>query len=76
MLRAVPTATDDIGVELLITTKTKTPRVQRERVVRGDVDEADLVATALSVSRAVQASVDHPIRGWPCRGCAYSTVCS
>jgi CRISPR/Cas system-associated exonuclease Cas4 (RecB family) len=63
-------------LELCVTTKAKTPTVQIEELVRTDADERDLVATAASVLRAVDAGVDHPIRGWQCRGCPYSGVCS
>ncbi len=67
---------DDVGLELLITTKSKTPAVQRVGLVRGDADECDLVATAVGVSRAVDAGVDFPLRGWSCRGCPYGGACT
>jgi CRISPR/Cas system-associated exonuclease Cas4 (RecB family) len=63
-------------LELCLTTKAKTPTVQLEEFVRTAADERDLVATAASVLRGVDAGVDHPIRGWQCRGCPYSGVCS
>jgi hypothetical protein len=62
-------------VHLVLTTKAKTPDVQLERLVRSKQDELDLIATASSVVRAAQAGVDHPIRGWQCRGCAYAGAC-
>jgi len=67
---------DGCRLELLITTKVKSPQVQRVEVVRGDADEADLVATAVGVSRAVDAGVDFPIRAWVCKGCPFGGVCS
>jgi putative RecB family exonuclease len=62
-------------VELLITTKTQKPDVQIERVVRTKADRADLVVTAQSVVTAIAAGIDHPIRGWACRGCPYAHAC-
>jgi hypothetical protein len=60
---------------LIITTKTKTPTVQRAAVHRGPEDEHDVLSTAASVTRAIAAGVDHPIRGWPCRSCPYAHAC-
>ncbi len=62
-------------VAMVITTKTKKPDVQIERPSRGLSDEADLLATMVSVDRAITAGVDHPVRGWVCRGCPYSGSC-
>jgi hypothetical protein len=62
-------------VELLLVTKGKEPTIQREQFVRTDADVRDLVATASGVLRAVDAGVDHPIRGWQCRGCQYQGAC-
>ena len=62
-------------VQLIVTTKAKSPQVQSEPVTRGLSDEADLIHIVISVSRAVKAGVDHPVRGWQCQGCPYSTVC-
>jgi hypothetical protein len=66
---------EEAEVELLVTTKSKTPDVQLERLVRGRQDERDLAATAASVVRGVEAGVDHPIRGWLCKGCAFAHAC-
>jgi CRISPR/Cas system-associated exonuclease Cas4 (RecB family) len=66
---------ENVELELVLTTKAKTPDVQVERLVRSKQDERDLIATAASVVRAVEAGVDHPIRGWQCRGCAYAHAC-
>ncbi len=62
-------------VVMVITTKTQKPDVQIERVTRGVHDDTDLVATIASVERAVAAGVDHPVRGWGCRGCPYAGMC-
>jgi putative RecB family exonuclease len=62
-------------LELVLTTKGKEPTVQVEQFVRGEADERDLVTTAFSVLRAVDAGVDHPVRGWQCRGCQYQGAC-
>jgi hypothetical protein len=67
---------EDVELELVLTTKGKVPDVQVERLVRGRQEERDLIATAASVVRAVEAGVDHPIRGWGCRGCAYAGACT
>ena len=66
---------EDVELELLVTTKAKVPDVQLERLVRGRQDERDLIATAASVVRAVEAGVDHPVRGWMCKGCPYAGAC-
>ena len=65
----------DAAVLLLVTTKAKTPAIQREVLPRHERDERELVDIVLSVRRAVQAGVDHPLRGWQCRSCAYAGVC-
>ena len=39
-------------------------------------DEDDLAYVARGVLRAVAAGVDHPIRGWQCKGCPFMAVCS
>ena len=66
----------EIEMKLVLTTKAKRPAVQAEPFVRTSGDEDDLVAVAAGVLRAVDAGVDHPIRGWPCKGCPYMAVCS
>jgi hypothetical protein len=65
----------DVPVKLIVVTKARTPLVQVERLTRGRQDERDLQATAASVLRAVAAGVDHPIRGWACRGCPVAHAC-
>lgn len=65
----------DVAVLLAIATKARNPALVLERPVRYASDEADLIATGASVVRAVQAGVDHPVRGWACRSCAYSHAC-
>lgn len=62
--------------KLLVVTKTQKPDVQIERLVRGRAAENDLALTAASVLQATAAGVDHPVRGWRCRSCAYQTVCT
>ncbi|MFO0675333.1 MAG: PD-(D/E)XK nuclease family protein [Polyangiaceae bacterium] len=66
---------DGATLTLMVATKTKAPDVQIEHLVRTRRDEDEFVATALSVHRAVRAGVDHAIRGWQCKNCAYSDVC-
>ena len=65
----------DVAVKMLITTKATAPAVQIETVTRSRVDERELAHTAASVLRAINAGVDHPIRGWSCRGCPWSGEC-
>jgi CRISPR/Cas system-associated exonuclease Cas4 (RecB family) len=65
----------DVEVKLIVVTKSRTPVVQVERLTRGRQDVRDLEATAASVLRAVAAGVDHPSRGWACRGCPVAHAC-
>ncbi len=65
----------DVALLLAVTTKTKVPQLVLERPTRGTSDETDLVATAVSVVRGVQAGVDHPVRGWACRSCPQNYAC-
>jgi CRISPR/Cas system-associated exonuclease Cas4 (RecB family) len=65
----------DPELVLVVTTKTTKPDVQVERVVRTQADRDDLVVTAQSVSAAIMAGVDHPIRGWGCKGCPFAHAC-
>jgi hypothetical protein len=66
---------EDAGVKLLVTTKTREPDVQIERLVRRRADERELAETVLDVLHAVRAGVDVRIRGWGCRSCAFAGVC-
>jgi putative RecB family exonuclease len=66
---------DDPGLRLLLTTKTKAPDVQNERLVRHRADRRELAETALTVLRAVGAGTDYRVRGWGCKTCAYAGVC-
>jgi CRISPR/Cas system-associated exonuclease Cas4 (RecB family) len=65
----------DVDVKLIVVTKARAPVVQVERLKGGLQAERDLQATAASVLRAVAAGVDHPIRGWACRGCPVAHAC-
>jgi CRISPR/Cas system-associated exonuclease Cas4 (RecB family) len=65
----------DVGVRYQVTTKTKTPAVQIDDVVRREQDEEDLLRTALGVLRSIDAGADYPVRGWQCRGCAFAHSC-
>lgn len=65
----------DVSVKMLVTTKTVAPVVQVEALTRSRADEDELSATAASVLRAIEAGVDHPVRGWACRGCAWASEC-
>lgn len=62
-------------VVLLLTTKTKAPDVQVERFVRSKADQDDLAATATAVATAIAVGIDHPVRGWACRGCPFAHAC-
>jgi len=66
---------DDAGLKLLVTTKTKTPDVQIERLVRHRADKQELAETALTVLQAVSAGIDYRVRGWGCKTCQHSGVC-
>ena len=66
---------DEAELKVLVTTKTLKPDVQVERIVRHDRDEVELIEQVFSVVRAVEAGLDHRLRGWACRGCAYAGVC-
>jgi hypothetical protein len=66
---------EDAGVKLLVTTKSKQPDVQVERLVRRRGDERELAETVVDVLHAVRAGVDVRIRGWGCRSCAFAGVC-
>lgn len=65
----------EVDLKLVLTTKGKQPDVQVERLVRHKRDERELVETIFAVHRAVDAGVDHPIRGWQCRTCAWAGAC-
>lgn len=62
-------------LELIVTTKSKKPDVQIERVVRHRADESELVELAFGVLNAIEAGVDHRLRGWQCRGCPWAEAC-
>lgn len=64
-----------VHLKLLVTTKAKNPDVQLEELVRTGADERNLMETAASIVRAVQAGCAHPVRGWPCKTCEYGHVC-
>jgi RecB family exonuclease len=66
---------DDAELKLIVTTKTKAPDVQVERLVRHRADKQEFAETALTVLQAVNAGVDYRVRGWGCRTCAHAGVC-
>lgn len=66
---------EDPDLVLLVATKTSRPDVQVERLVRTKADRDDLAVTAQSVVLAIAAGIDHPIRGWACKGCPYAHAC-
>jgi CRISPR/Cas system-associated exonuclease Cas4 (RecB family) len=66
---------EDAEATLLVATKTKTPDVQIERLVRHARDERELAETALTVIRATEAGIDHRVRGWACKSCPYADAC-
>lgn len=65
----------DPQLKLIVATKNKKPDVQVETVVRHRADEEELAHVAMSVLRAVDAGVDHPLRGWQCRSCQHASGC-
>jgi hypothetical protein len=62
-------------LKLVVMTKTTTPRVQIEHLVRHRSDEDEFVDTAFSVMNAIRAGVDYRVRGWPCRTCPFAGAC-
>jgi len=62
-------------VKVIVTTKAKTPAVQSTLVSRTERDERELAHVAASVLRGVEAGVDHPVRDWWCKSCAYAGRC-
>lgn len=66
----------DAKLELVVTTKTKKPDVQIERLVRHRRDEQELVELAFGVLAAIEAGVDFRVRGWQCRSCQWAGSCS
>ena len=66
---------DGVQLRVLVTTKAKVPEVQALDIHRNDVDETELAEVFFGVRRAIEAGVDHPVRGWQCRSCPYSGAC-
>ncbi|MCA9670680.1 MAG: PD-(D/E)XK nuclease family protein [Myxococcales bacterium] len=64
------------GLQLNVLLKTKTPKLVVHRPERGARAHAEFIEIAQSVLRAVDAGVDHPLRGWHCRGCCYRQRCT
>lgn len=60
---------------LAVVTKTRQPTVQLSRLRRGPADERELLETASSICRAIEAGVDHPVRTWACKSCEYAGAC-
>ena len=67
---------EQAGLRYQVVTKTKSPAVQIENVVRDTTDEDDFRRTALGILRAIDAGVSYPVRGWHCRGCPYQKACA
>ena len=65
----------EVGLRFQIVTKTKTPHVQVEDVLRDEIDEMDFLRTVVGVLRAIDAGAFFPIRGWQCRGCQFRRRC-
>ncbi len=63
------------GATLLVATKGRKPDVQIEQLLRHHRDERELAEVAFSVHRAVDAGIDHPLRGWQCRTCPFADAC-
>jgi CRISPR/Cas system-associated exonuclease Cas4 (RecB family) len=67
---------DEVGLRYQIVTKTKSPQVQIENVMRDESDENDFRRIALGVLKAIDHGVSYPVRGWQCRGCPYQKACA
>lgn len=65
----------DPELVLGVVTKTRKPAVQLVKLRRNRADEKELMETAASVCRALDAGVDHPVRSWACKTCEYAEVC-
>jgi hypothetical protein len=64
------------AVSLIVSTKARKPDVQIERLVRHPQDEDELVELAVTVLAAVEAGIDHRIRGWQCKCCPFAGACA
>lgn len=65
----------DPELRLVVVTRTKSPDVQLERLVRTDRDEREFVETAANVLRAVRAQAFVRQRSWACKTCPYAEAC-
>jgi CRISPR/Cas system-associated exonuclease Cas4 (RecB family) len=65
----------DTGLRYSIVTKTKSPAVQVENVLRGPLAENDFLRTVVGVLRSIDAGVSYPVRGWQCRSCPFAEPC-
>jgi CRISPR/Cas system-associated exonuclease Cas4 (RecB family) len=65
----------DVGLRYSIVTKTKSPAVQVENVMRGPLAENDFLRTVVGVLRSIDAGVSYPVRGWQCRSCPFAEPC-
>jgi putative RecB family exonuclease len=70
------TSVSDPRLKLIVTTKAQKPDVQVEELVRSRRDERDLMETAASVHRAVEAGCFHPVRSFFCAQCEFAEICS
>jgi len=73
-------ATEEMGwagatLRYAIVTKTKSPVVQEEELLRGPLARDDFLRTAVGVLRAIDAGVSFPLRGWQCRTCPFKVPC-
>lgn len=67
---------NDVGLRYQVVTKTKTPAVQVENVLRDRNDENDFRRVALGVLKAIDAGVSYPVRSWACRSCPFKERCA
>ncbi len=65
----------DADVALVVTTKTRTPDVQVERLIRRAADEREFAETVLGVLHAIESGADFRLRSWACRSCAHAAAC-
>ena len=73
--RAIEERAANAELTLVVALKTRESAIQVERVTRNAGDQRDLLDTVASVSRAVRAGVDHPVRSWQCRTCPFLGGC-
>jgi CRISPR/Cas system-associated exonuclease Cas4 (RecB family) len=67
---------NEVGLRYQVVTKTKSPQVQIEDVMRDAADESDFRRLSLGVLKAIDAGVSYPVRSWACKSCSFKAACS